>query len=277
MELGGAPQVLRRGTLPEGEHLLVGTGMHRKNRTAPARVYAIGANGPQLLWEERGARNQIADLRIWEGRVYVARFVGQKEIQGGFLVDGQIEKLHEGGLSTQQLPIAENALLVGRVYGEQPRSDGDLRLIRDGRASKLPSLRGVRTLSLANIDGDPELELLVGDGWHYAYGQQALGRVFLLDGTGWSQGRTLAVLDGEYSARSIEASAPLTGENPSTSGLLVTGTKKVHFLVRDGLGWQDRVLGPTTETTNAVLVRTPRGLAAWIAGSPNSRLVGLGN
>jgi hypothetical protein len=276
-ELGGAPQVIRRAYLPEGERLLVATGMHRENRDASARLYAFDAQGPTLIWEEDGARNQVADVRVLDGRIYVARFVAQKEVQGGFLVDGEIQIVHGGGLSTQQIPIAGDALIVGRVYGAQPRSDGDLRLIRAGQEAQLPSLRGVRTLTLANLDEDAELELLVGDGWHYAYGQQAVGRVFLLDGPDWTEGRTLAMLDGEYSARGIEASAPLTGTSPQTSGLLVTGTKKVHFLSRDALGWKSRVLGPTNELANAVLIRTPKGLAAWIAGKPSSRLVGLSN
>jgi hypothetical protein len=133
----------------------------------------------------------------------------------------------------------------------------------------------VRTLTLANLDSDPELELLVGDGWHYAYGQQAVGRILLLDGPDWKTGRTLGLLDGEYSARSIEVASELTGGEPSTSGVLVVGTKKVHFFTRDALGWSDTIVGPSTETANAVLIRTPKGLAAWIAGQPNSRLVGL--
>jgi hypothetical protein len=275
VDLGGAPQVIRRVHLAEGERLLVGSGMHRGNRESLARLWSFGPEGAEKLWENDGVRNQVADVRVLEDRIYISRFTGQKEVRGGFLVDGDIRDVHGGGLVTQQVPVAADGVLVGRVYGEKPRSDGDLRLIQGGKAVQLPSLRGVRTLTLANLDADPEMELLVGDGWHYAYGQQAVGRVFLLDGPLWKNGRTLAMLDGEYSARSIEVAAKLTGGDPSTSGLLVTGTKKVHFLSRDALGWADRVVAPTTETGNAVLVRTPKGLAAWVAGNPKSRLVGL--
>jgi hypothetical protein len=267
--------VIRRAVLPEGERLLVGSGMHRGNRTATARLWSFGPDGAQIVWEHDGVRNQIADVRVWEGQVYISRFTNQKEVSGGFLVDGEIQEVHGGGLATQQLPIGADRLLVGRVYGPKPRSDGDLRLIKGGKSQSLPSLRGVRTLTLANLDSDPELELLVGDGWHYAYGQQAVGRILLLDGPDWKTGRTLGLLDGEYSARSIEVASELTGGEPSTSGVLVVGTKKVHFFTRDALGWSDTIVGPSTETANAVLIRTPKGLAAWIAGQPNSRLVGL--
>jgi len=276
VDLGGAPQVIRRAVLPEGERLLVGSGMHRGNRASPARLWSFGPEGAELIWENNGVRNQIADVRVWEGQIYLSRFTDQKEVSGGFLVDGQIQEVHSGGLATQQLPLGSDRLLVGRVYGPKPRSDGCLRLFQGSKVQALPSLRGVRTLTLANLDADAEPELLVGDGWHYAYGQQAVGRLFLLDGPDWKSGRTLAVLHGEYSVRSIEVASELTGGDPSTSGVLVSGTKQVHFFTRDALGWADRVLGPTTETANAVLIRTPKGLAAWIAGQPNSRLVGLG-
>ena len=276
VDLGGAPQVIRRVVLPEGERLLVGSGMHRGNRTSPARLWSFGPEGAQMIWENHGVRNQIADVRVWGGQIYLSRFIGQKEVSGGFLVDGHIQEVHGGGLATQQLPLGADRLIVGRVYGSKPRSDGDLRLVQGSKTQTLPSLRGVRTLTLANLDADEDLELLVGDGWHYAYGQQAVGRLFLLDGPDWKNGRTLAILDGEYSARSIEVASELTGGDPSTSGVLVSGTKQVHFFTRDALGGADRVLGPTTETANAGLIRTPKGLAAWIAGKPNSRLVGLG-
>jgi len=270
--LGGAPQVIRRARLAQGERLLVGTGMHRGNRGALARVHEIGPDGSRVLWEESGPRNQIADLRVVDGRIYVVRFVGQKEVEGAFLKDGRLESVYRGGLASQQIPLSESDVLVGRVYGSKPRSDGDLRRVRNGRAQQLPSLRGVRTLELINLDGDEEPELLVGDGWHYAYGQQAVGRVFLLDGPQWTKGRTIAMLDGEYSARSIESSATLTGKSAESDWLLVTGTKKVHVLRRDVLGWQDVVVGPSTETNNAVWVRTKSGLSIWAAGSKQSRM-----
>ena len=277
---GSAPltagvQVIERGNLGEGERVILGLGMNRDHRDAPAQVIVVGPEGPTVIWEEHGPRNQIADVRVLDEDVYITRFVAAKRVQGGFLKDGQMVALHEDGLATQQIPLGDGELVVGRVYGEQPRSHGDLRRGRNGVFRSLPSLRGVRSLETAQLDSDAELELLVGDGWHYAYGEQALGRVLLLDGADWSEARTLAVLDGEYSARSMEVSSSLIDQDPSQAGILVSGTKKVHYLKRDGLGWSDRVLGPTTETSNAVLIRTPRGLAAWIAGASKSLLVGV--
>ncbi len=273
--LSAGVHVVRRGVLAEGERVLLGLGMSRDHREAPAQVLMVGPDGPEELWQEQGLRNQIADLRVVDGSIYVTRFVAPKQVVGAYLRDGKMEQVHSDGLATQQVPLSDGGLLVGRVYGEQPRSHGDLRHGRDGAFRTLPSLRGVRSMTLAQLDSDSDFELLVGDGWHYAYGEQALGRVLLLDGPNWTRARTVAVLDGEYSARSIEVSTEIVEQPASEAGILVGGTKKVHYFKRDELGWSDRILGPSTETSNAVLIRTPRGLAAWISGAPHSLLVGV--
>ncbi|MEC7241274.1 MAG: hypothetical protein VXW32_08530 [Myxococcota bacterium] len=273
--LDAGVQVIRRGRLPEGERVLLGLGMNRDHREAAAQVVSVGPQGPEVLWEEKGPRNQIADIRVHDESIHVTRFVAPKRVEGAYLRNGVMESVHRDGLATQQLPLGDGEMIIGRVYGEAPRSHGDLRHGRNGVFRALPSLRGVRSMALGQLDEDSDLELLVGDGWHYAYGEQALGRILLLDGPDWTSARTLGLLDGEYSARSIEVTSSLVEQPGEQAGVLVSGTKKVHYFKRDALGWSSRVLGPTTETSNTVLIRTPRGLAAWIAGAPNSRLVGV--
>ena len=273
-EVQGKIQVACRGDLGDGERVFLGVGMGRNYRDAPAQILEVGPSGPQVLWSDQGPRNQITDLRVVDGRLYSVRFVGNKTTEGAFWESGDWQVVHKDGLANQQIPL-DQGLLVGRVYGAEPRSDGDLRWVAAGKDRFLPSLRGVRSLLLAQLDSDEEPELLVGDGWHYAYGERAVGRVQLLDGPGWKLSRTIAHLDGEYSARSIEVAPPSSGVHPLQAGILISGTKKVHYLKRDALGWRDWIVGPTTETSNAVLIQTPKGLAAWIAGSPESLLVGL--
>jgi hypothetical protein len=273
-DIKGKLQVACRGDLGEGERVFLGIGMGRNHREAPAQILEVGPNGPQVLWSQNGPRNQITDLRVVDGKLFSVRFVGNKTTESAFWENGEWRVVHKDGLATQQIPL-EQGVLVGRVYGAQPRSDGDLRWVAGGKERFLPSLRGVRSLLLAQLDSDDEMELLVGDGWHYAYGERAVGRVQLLDGPDWKDSRTIAHLSDEYSARSIEV-APSVGTNGAgQAGILISGTKRVHYLKRDALGWRDWVVGPTTETSNAVLIQTPRGLAAWIAGPTESLLVGL--
>jgi hypothetical protein len=163
-------------------------------------------------------------------------------------------------LAEAQVPLGDQ-VAVGRVYGDEPRSDGDLILSPSG--TKLPVFRGVRQLERADVDGDGDLDLLVADGWHSNYGAIADGRVLLLRGPDWTQGSVIAHLGADYTAESMD----LQGND-----LLVNGPLRTHLLRRDAVGWVDFDLGESGG--NAVFVTTPDGPAVWIAGDP-SRLVML--
>jgi hypothetical protein len=263
-DLGGAVQITARA--PDGS-VLLGTGSSRALPDAPARVWRLGSGGATLLWESAGPRNQVTELRAAGDRIWLGVFGDQTRVSAGWLEGDQHKVEVQEKLGTRQLPLGDLGVLVGRVYGDQPRSDGDLRLLRDGGVVRpLPTLRGVRSLAAADLDGDGGLEILVGDGWHYAYGSQAVARVRLLEAPEWTTGRTLATFDDEYSVRQIE----VTGGGD----ILATGTKAVHLLRRDALGWRDLELAPLAETGNAVLFQDAGGPAVLLSGDP-ARIVPL--
>jgi hypothetical protein len=61
---------------------------------------------------------------------------------------------------------------IGRLYGDDSDTDGDLRVIDDdGAVVAVPTLRGVRAVGSADLDSDGRHELLFGDGWHKNYGK----------------------------------------------------------------------------------------------------------
>jgi len=270
-DLGGAVQVTARGDIDgDGlEEALVATGMARAHRQAPARLWSLDEQDAKLLWERKGERNQVTDLRVLGGRIWLVRFDDDRQSTGGWLLDGdprQLEVAAKGALATRQLPLDDGGVLVARIYGDEPRSDGDLQLRRaDGSRRGIPSLRGVRSLELAELDGQEAPELLVGDGWHYAYGERALARLRLLQGEEWQRGRTIAVFDDEYSVRQLEVAG-----RGSDARILALGSAKAHLLVRDGLGWADLVLGEVGETGNAVFARLAEGEGVAISGDPAS-------
>ncbi len=269
LELGCRAQVVARGDLGGDGHeeLLIGCGMGRGLPRAPARVWMIEREGSRLLWERDGARNQVSDLRVVGQDLWFTTFADGKRVEGGWLRLGDssasvFESVVEVPLGLEQLPLGD-AVIVGRVYGEEPRSDGDLRSWRDGSWTSMPSLRGVRSLASADLDADGDPDLLVGDGWHYRYGSQAVGRVRLLEGPDWQRARTVASFDGEFSAREIQ----VVGEG-AEAWILVTGTEHAHVLLRDGLGWLDLPVAPLSEQGMAVAARQDGQQGVLTSGTP---------
>ena len=268
VDLGGSVQQVARGDVDDDglEEALLATGMSRGQPDAPARLWAIGSDGAELLWERRGERNQVTDLR-WVGRIWLAAFSDARRVEAGWLDAGVFTAVSSGALALQHLPWGQD-VLVGRIYGDEPRSDGDLvRVGPDGSRQVLPSLRGVRDLELADLDGDGADELLVSDGWHYAYGKQAVARVQLLRGPDWSESRTIGFFPGEYTVDGLQ----VHGAGLSAC-VLARGNDRVHLLQRDALGWRDMDLGPVVPGGNAVFFQQEDGLRVLLPGEPSHAL-----
>lgn len=262
----GALHAVARGDVDGDGHeeVVLATGTGRDHRDAPARVFAVDDGGARVLWERSGPRAQVTDLVVRDGRIWLATFKDRWVVEGGWLDAGAFQPEVEAHMGMRMQPLPDGKVAVGRLYGDQPRSDGDLSIRGGGGQKRLPSLRGVRSLASADLDGDGTDELLVGDGWHAEYGKHGDPRVAVIS-DGATEARTIGWLAAGYTARQIE----VVGSGPD-AWLLVTGTRAVHALQRDALGWSETVLAPVAETRNAVLVHTAGGLAVAVAGEPAS-------
>ena len=169
ISLDCAVQVTARGRLSGGgEQVFLGCGMDRTHRSAPARIVSVGIDGAKTLLERKSERAQVADLRVGEGRLWAAIFSSRFEVEGGWVENGGLTPVQSGRLATQQLPLKDGGVLLGRGYGEVPRaggepSDGDLRGVREEGTQVLPTWRGIRSLASSDLDQDGDLDLLVGE------------------------------------------------------------------------------------------------------------------
>jgi hypothetical protein len=259
-DLGGAVHAVARGdTDGDGkEEALIATGTSRERRDAPARLWRVRAEAAELLWEQRGPRNQPTSLAVLGGRIWLNTFSDDRKVSGGWVEGGGLTVVQEAALATAMRPLGDG-VAVGRLYGDEPRSDGDLVLVGPSGTRRLPSLRGVRAMTTADLNGDGHDELIVGDGWHYNYGERAQAHVALYAGPDYDGARTIALPAGDYAVDSLEV---------RDGWLLVTGSRTVSVYRQDPLGWAPTALGAVNESGNAVFAKREGGLGVVVSGSP---------
>ena len=124
--------------------------------------------------------NQISDIHMLNNKIFFVHSSENGTFAGSFLEEDSIKTVAKNRLALRMLPKNETDIYVGRVYGDQPRSDGDLFLYKNGTAAqRIQNFRGIRALAFSDIDEDGNNELMVSDGWHYQYGTMAQARVSL--------------------------------------------------------------------------------------------------
>ena len=182
-------------------------GMGRGFADAEAEVVllkaAAGGTIAHPLWSFAGPRTQITALLPWPREdgtkdVYVAAFQDRFLVRGGVLPrDGGAPKWLEGHTVRMGMYRAvgdfdgdgRTETAIGRLYGDEKDSDGDLRVLDDdGTVQRIETLRGVRAGGSGDLDGDGRPELLFGDGWHKNYGKLARYRpsVSRWTASGWT-------------------------------------------------------------------------------------------
>ncbi len=241
------------------------TGFAKGFRDAPMTVYRYDNKGLATVWTDSGHRNQITDLSIVDNKLYLAKFSEKTTIQGGWLEDS-IQPIFEANMAMRQQPLPENPdkIIVGRLYGDTPRSDGDLFVFEKGKKTPLQNFRGIRSLTIADLNADGHSDLLVGDGWHYKYSEMGQARLSVYYGPSFVDRRTLAILDDEYTINHIEL-------HRNKSLILAQGTSGVYILEQSPFGWKQHRLGRTTESSDATLCYTNNDSFVIAAGNTTAK------
>jgi hypothetical protein len=268
----GGPTPVRgswqRGAVsPDGSRAVVALGAGREDRDAPIVVLQLDRSSATRLWEVDGPRNQLTSLFVDETTVHWARFVDTRTVRAAVLDGDQERSRHEQTMALQQLPWGEG-LAVGRLYGDAPKSPGDLHHVAaDGTRTPLDSLRGVRALQRIRLPTQPAENnhsqdvLAVCDGWHYAYGAHGDARLSLRWGPALEHASTIAWLPESYSCEQV-----LAVPGSPHPALVVRGSAGVHLLQLGPLGWERALLTEATELDTVTVARSPDGPVVHIAG-----------
>lgn len=134
-------------------------------------------------------------------------------------------------------------LVVGRVYGDDRGVDGDAFVLApDGSRTLLPSTRGLRSLALADTDGDGTLEVFMGDGWHQNYGKLARGRLTWVRHT--KDGFRSELVEDTPGQFELMRIVPATIDGKPA--LVTLGSHYVRVFVRDGEHWHGHTIAGTS-------------------------------
>ncbi len=263
------------------DEVVAGFGMGRGHTRASIRVLEIDAEPAGAAWwvrtlyEASTGRSQVTS--IWGPDLYLAHFVDQYTVTGGFLsAEGSLveERRIHMGMNRVYGDLdgdGQVELAVGRIYGDQPRSDGDLTVYDREHRIPVPTERGVRSLVAADLDGDGTVELVFGDGWHFKYRDEGRGRLNVArhGGDGYVTD-LVAELPGQFAVMKIRV-RDLDGDGQLE--ILAGGSDHLFLARRQGAlssaRWSVQDLGPCGINGEAAAVRRADGtFAVAVAGDP---------
>jgi len=243
---GGATAIVSGDVDADGfADLVVGWGSHRDHRDAPATLvtYRTGDAAAGRLIEEvvaspPTARAQFTDLRITplaagEGAgILYSYFASKYDVASAFARKSNASQGDAQSAASwaseplQRIRMASSLTLlprqqgrasfvVGRPYGDEVKSDGDVFVVDPSGARRtIPSLRGVRSLELLELGSSetPIRLLCFGDGWHWRYREEGRGLLTCARLQGAQPGRPKVVAEVPDYALERLVAADLDGD-----------------------------------------------------------------
>jgi hypothetical protein len=213
----GSVQEVIVGELGGERSLFVGRGRARGNMIPFVRVDRVDLESgtAKPLIREESERADIAQLVTAEidgsGPSLVVGFfetkhsVGLRYLRG----DGSVKRGPSQLMATSRVfvDIDDDGTpdeVIGRVYGDDQGSPGDLTVRMGERTHEIPTQGGVRAIAAARLEGDEKTAIYFADGWSANYGTDARAKLARarFSGDGFEVER-LAESPGEYTLFSI--------------------------------------------------------------------------
>ena len=208
------------------ERIAVAYGYGRGDLSAPVRIVLYDQNleHPETIFTAQSERSEVTFFGLVNDKLFINYFTDKYHTKGGYL-DHAAGAWTFTETNTERLGIHlafdGDIEYIGRPYGDTLESDGDLLRVQGTQTMHLPTFRGVSSVALAQLDDDPEQEILIGDGWHKNYGKLAEPRLSLVDrGT------------GEYTVRVIDTAKP---QYAILQIIPIMVDEKTHVLARGDL------------------------------------------
>ena len=247
------------------EVALLAFGPSKANPRAPARAWLVSNDGIEAV---DTAATRISDVQVLPQGLLITRALRDKRTE-----TIQIGPAGSTVLSTTIMGLKarrigrDQSIVVGRLYGDEPRSHGSLEIHRsDGSISRIPTIRGVRSLAVGDVDGDGQEDVVFSDGWHFKYGSQAQALIGYLSGPELSEVVRLDELKGNFAIDHIDIVRP---------GVIVaSGTSDVAVLRRGDTGWSTTVVGPRPSLGLPTVASVEGG---WFSSAPTHWIVSPGD
>jgi hypothetical protein len=262
---------ISKQALPEMPHraiawddkIFVAVGASLARQADPTKLISFSNDlkNPEVVFELRSGRNQVTSLFANVDSLYMTHFIDtyHTEIHKFTKNDNKYsnQKIYGRRMGMYNSPINTDTILVGRPYGDTQSADGDAFIYTKSTDStiKLETLRGASFTATANLDADPELELLVADGWDQDYGKVAKAQISLYQqNADKSYSREIIIEDSEQH-RFEDIQIVNCG---STKTILARGNKKVWILRQNQTSkkWEPTLLHTITDEA------LPFGIAA---------------
>ena len=264
------------GLCGEGVFYLA-TGMARATPKAPTRVRVYTLEGNKLLErglleESTGPRNQVTGLALVPGDegaqdLYISRFVDQlsnapirlKGIDPKNTEEGEAMHMAMRRAWVDIMGDGKYFEVIGRLYGDKPRTDGGVFFRTSSALMPVPTMRGVRAMTPWPSGG-----VLFGDGWHFEYRDKAEGRINHLQ---WEQGMPKVTEIGKFPGQTAvnALSARQIGEQADGQArALVVGDTRSWVGRLDEVGWVFQDLGDTAGEHPAAIIADHAGLGVLV-------------